>query len=212
STTKILYEADSLFAPAGSGLPHTGQILSQTNPSVSFQLQPYNANNDLLFTDTTTAKTLTLTTPLSFTSLNVLDTSAGGSTYNMTLNFTDGSSHQIGTGVSVPDRLLSTGSATGFLGDMDRSNTASNYTLRSGNLFEQDFSLPAADQAKLIKSVSFQQASGSRLNVFALSGVSLPAAVTGFANAVNVTANSTINVPTIATSLGAVSVKAGATL
>src|SRR5207302_2406008 len=76
----------------------------------------------------------------------------------------------------------------------------------------QDFTLSAQDQAKTIKSVTFQQAGGSKLDVFALSGVSLPAAVTGFANSVNVTANSTIEVPTIATSLGAVSVKAGATL
>src|SRR5205085_12636960 len=112
----------------------------------------------------------------------------------------------------VPDRLGQSGGASSYLGDMDRSNTASNYIPRSGNLFEQDFTLPAADQAKTIKSVTFQQASGSRLNVFALSGVSLPAAVTGFANAVNVTANSTINVPTIATSLCAVRVQDGATL
>src|SRR5262249_45752726 len=114
--TKILYQAGSLFAPANSGLPNTGQILSATTPGVSFQLQPYNANNDLLFTDTTTSKTLTLATPLSFTSLNVLSTSAGGSTYNMTLNFTDGSSHAIGTGVAVSDRANSTGSASGFVG------------------------------------------------------------------------------------------------
>jgi autotransporter-associated beta strand protein len=211
NTGRVLYEAGSLFAPAGTGLPHSGQILSATNPAIVFQFQPYNANNALQFTDNATSQTLTLTTPLPFSSLNVLSGSAGGSTYNMTLNFTDGSSDQVASGVNVPDRAVITGGATGFVGDMSRSDAASNYN-QSANLFEQDFTLSAADQAKTLKSVTFAQTSGSVLDIFALSGKSLPAAVANYPNPINVTASSTLDNPTKPAATGPVTFQAGATL
>src|SRR5205807_1590773 len=137
------------------GLPHSGQIQSVSNPAAIFQLQPYTTNNDLLLTDNTTPRTLTLVTPSAFQSLNVLDVSGNGtSTYNMTLNFSDKSTDTIAAAMTVPNTSTS-GGASGFLGAMNRSTTNPNYNAATGDFFEQDYPLSATDQTKTLVSVTF---------------------------------------------------------
>jgi autotransporter-associated beta strand protein len=205
----ILYQAGAVGSPSGTGLPAGGQIVSKSNPAVSFQLQPYTAANDLLLQNSGSG-TLTLTNPGKFASLNVLDVSTNGTaTYNVTLNFSDGSSDQIGTGATAPNRGASGNSATGFNGQVQRSENTITYNGATGALWEQDFTLPAADQAKTLTSVTFKEEnSGPNLSIFALSGVGIFASPT-FDNNVTVTADSTIDDPSQSTAVGALTLKGG---
>jgi autotransporter-associated beta strand protein len=207
--TDVLYQAGAVASPSGSGLPVGGQIVSKSNPAVSFQLQPYTAANDLLLQNSGSG-TLTLTNPGKFASLNMLDVSTNGTaTYNMTLHFSDGSSDQIGTGVTAPNRGTSGNSATGFNGQVQRSENTITYDGATGALWEQDFTLPSADQTKTLTSVTFKEVnSGPNLNIFALSGVGVFASPT-FNNNVTVTADSTIDDPSQSTTVGALTLKSG---
>ena len=91
----------------------------------------------------------------------------------------------------------------------------SNYATGTGAMWEQDFTLPAADQAKTLTGITFQgnnaASGGPILNIWAISGVAIFDSPV-FANNVNVTANSTIDVPTVASTMGALSVKPCASL
>ena len=120
-------------------------------------MQPYTADNDLLLTETSAPRKLTLPIPANSQSINVLDTSCNGTgSYNMTLNFSDGTSDQIATGQGIGNRDGVTGAsgtnkvATVCLGQMQRSDGTVNYATGTGAMWEQDFTLSAADQAKTL--------------------------------------------------------------
>jgi hypothetical protein len=116
----VLYGAGAGSLPAANGLPASGSFTSATDPSVTFTLQPYAGNNGLFFggrgPQSAAAMTLTLTSPAAFTALHVLATAAGikvGATYQVTLNFADGSSAPV-TGVAVPDWIRGTSGSFGL--------------------------------------------------------------------------------------------------
>ena len=175
----------------GTGLPTNRTFVSAANSNVTFQLQPYVGNN-VLQEDaaTTTVASLTLTNPGQYKNLSILDTGGGGAAnYGFTLNFADGSS-TIVSGKVAPDWFNNTPVA---LGGFNRVNVSGAFDPAGYNprLYEVDYTLAAADQTKILDSITFNYASGGFLSVFGVSGT---AAATTLSNAMNVTASSTVNV------------------
>ncbi len=173
----VLYGAGAGTLPAANGLPSTGTFTSAADPAVSFSLAPYTSNNALFLSTSRfsapTTGTLTLSTPGQFADLHILDVAAGayyGTNYNITLTFSDGSTAAV-TGLLSPDWIAGTGQgypgAITNLGRVDRS-TGSLYP-PTATLFEADISVPAADQAKTLQSLTFQVTGGGNLAVFAVS-------------------------------------------
>ena len=81
--------------PSGTrGLPASGTFASLVDGTTVFQFQPYNANNVLqLSASTSSVGTLTLATPQAYTSLQILAAAAnsGTSQGNLVIHFTDAS-------------------------------------------------------------------------------------------------------------------------
>ena len=63
------------------------------------------------------------------------------------------------------------------------------------SLVENDFAIPAADQSKTLDSVTFQITSGGGMLLFGLAGNAVATSNNVYSNAVNVTANSSIDLP-----------------
>ena len=203
STNNALYEA-GVPGSASGGLPVSGMFTSNSNSAVNFALQPYTASNSLRLNGSLTSGTLTLSTPTKLNSLNILSGSGGGaSNYNFTLNFTDGSSTTVSNYSSPnwfnvsPYAINALGRIT--LGTATTAKRSDPTAVAGGNprLYEQDYSFPAADQVKLLSSVTFNLTNGvvntsPWLNIMAISGSSVGANQT-LGNAINVTADSTID-------------------
>ncbi len=116
----VFYESGLPGAPAGSGLPQNGQIISQyvgsSNVAVTtFQLQSYGAGSNVLDLSSGTAAHGTLTLPAGekFRELAILATSLVGGADNtgtVTLHFSDGRS--VTTDYAAPDWFANTSGTT----------------------------------------------------------------------------------------------------
>ena len=207
TTANALYQAGVSGSPGG-GLPSSGTFTSNANPAVNFALQPYTTSNSLRLTGNLTSGTLNLSTPTRLSSLNILSATGGGtSAFTFTLHFTDSSSTTV-TGSLSSDWFNGSPYAINGIGRVTLSGTFDTGagTLAAGNprLYEQDYSLTAADQTKTLSSVTFNLLNGTTttgpiLNIMAISG-----AVAGvnenLGNAINVTADSTIDAENAANS------------
>ncbi len=189
------------------------------------RLQSFSGNNVLLLgqsgsaAPSGTSGNLTLTTPVSLSQLNLLDSDgSGAASLTVKLNFADGTSDTITTTAAMQDWFNGTNSAIVAEGRVVRSsNVLSGNISPNPNMYETDISIPVADQGELIESISFTQtgqAGGTTTTgIFALSGSVVPtAAAVQYSNNVTVTGNSTINVAnTLAASMGTLSI-GGSTL
>lgn len=165
------------------GLPASGNFTSALDAARSYQLAPYNSNNDLLLRSSSdnaaggaTSGTLTFQSSQvsNYSVLYVLGTTGSGTgTVNYTVNFSDGTS-ATGT-LTFPDWYY-TGTTNVAIGSLARvSYSNSNYDAAVGNkfnLFELPITLSAANQNKSVASVGFSwSGSGSaRVNIFGISG------------------------------------------
>ncbi len=141
--------------------------------------------------------TMSLSMPENTASLRVLFNGQNGGNYNVTLNFADGTTYAINGNpyqdwTSYPPNEAAGDHLAFANADLvGQNNTWTGYW-NGGviSLIENDFTVPAADQQKLLKSVTFTPTGGGGLMIFALS------ANNGnlLSNNVNVTADSTINV------------------
>ncbi len=230
----VLYQIGTSGSPAGSGLPVNGVIGDVTtpnafNPNTTFQLQPYSAangglaNNDLQLNNTNLTGTLTLAAPGKYSSLSVLHATGNGpGSFEMQLNFTDGTSlmvgsgggafsAQVGPGILSPDWFPGATNAGGYTSvfsapGVGRYNGGTNFNSYPANpqLFEYDYTLPLAYQNNTLDSITFDYGTGGQVNIMAVSGTPL---TTSTLNAVNVTADSAIDVTGTATSgLGATTI------
>lgn len=141
--------------PAGDGFPTNGIVHSTQGMSVQFQMQPYNGNNVLIGNGT-----LTLATPCYFYN-NVeflVDSGGGGSTWSVTLNFSDSTTSSPYT-MSCNDWTAGGASAkpTGLIGQ----GSPWGPELYSGQVcgtlvhcYESDITLTPCDSLKTVSSIS----------------------------------------------------------
>ncbi len=194
----VLYEQGVTNAPGG-GLPTTGTFTSAANSAVNFQLQSYTQNNVVLLSQSATTQSLTLTTPGYYQSLNILDSATNGAaTYSFTLNFADGTNITV-SNQTAPDWFSGGTPALAGFGRVGTGGVFDNsYQTSDPELFENDYTLPIADQSKILNSISFTYGSGgvgNALGIFAVSGSGIAAGQSqSYPNNVVVTANSTLDV------------------
>lgn len=174
------FQLTSTSAAITYGIPVDGLINSAVaaTPGLSFQLASLNANNSLRLAAVNDFGTLAFTTPKAVTKLYMLAVSGSGtSTVNAVVNFTDGSS-QTFSGISLADWYGGSNFAIQGIGRIKKpgATPASGDDVPSPEgginprLYQVELAIDAANQAKLIQSVTVTKASGSGLpNIFAFS-------------------------------------------
>ncbi|KIC63249.1 fibronectin type III domain-containing protein [Chryseobacterium taiwanense] len=167
-------------APITYGLPVDGIINSivTTTPGLSYQLASLSANNSLRLAAVNDSGILTFTTPKAATKLYMLSTSgSGSSTVSVTVNFSDGTNQQF-TGISIADWYTGTNIALQGFGRIKKPGatpaTGDDVPSPEGGtnprLYQNEFVISAANQTKLIQSVTVAKTAGSGLpNIFAFS-------------------------------------------
>ncbi len=166
--------------PINYGLPVDGIINSvvTTTPGLSYQLGSLSANNSLRLAAVNDSGTLTFTTPKAATKLYMLSTSgSGASTVSVTVNFSDGTNQQF-TGISIADWYTGTNIALQGFGRIKKpgASPAAGDDVPSPEggtnprLYQNEFVISAANQTKLIQSVTVTKTAGTGLpNIFAFS-------------------------------------------
>ncbi|WP_426279180.1 fibronectin type III domain-containing protein [Chryseobacterium sp. S-02] len=166
--------------PINYGFPVDGIINSvvTTTPGLSYQLGSLSANNSLRLAAVNDSGTLTFTTPKAVTKLYMLSTSgSGASTVSVTVNFSDGTNQQF-TGISIADWYTGTNIALQGFGRIKKpgASPAAGDDVPSPEggtnprLYQNEFAISAANQTKLIQSVTITKTAGTGLpNIFAFS-------------------------------------------
>lgn len=174
------FKLTSTSTPITYGIPVNGIINSvvATTPGLSYQLASLSANNSLRLSAVNDAGTLTFTTPKAANKLYMLAVSGSGtSTVDVVVNFTDASS-QTFSGISLADWYNATGFAIQGIGRIKKPGatpaTGDDVPSPEGGtnprLYQSELAITAANQSKLIQSVTVTKSSGSGLpNVFAFS-------------------------------------------
>jgi gliding motility-associated-like protein len=178
--TQAFAAANNLFG----GILNSGTFV---NGNYTYQMAPYSDSNALyLSADPTTnvnsvvTGTLTLNTPGSYTRLSLLafGTEKNTSIVNVTFNFTDGTTASGGT-LNILDWFDSTPFVFSNLGRITRDNGSAmvvdGLSMNDPRLYSFDFTVPCANQSKLLQSITFtyvQNANiAARAVILALSGV-----------------------------------------
>lgn len=135
----------------GGGLPNTGTIVNGTR---TYQLMPYTGNN-AFYVQTATTKTITLTSPASYSKLSLLLFSTEGtSNISISVKYTDLTTTSFGSTI-VADWFGGTPIAKCCLGRCPRiaSVTTSGGLPSNPNLYYFDLNLSCADQLKSVASI-----------------------------------------------------------
>lgn len=174
------FQLTASSTPITYGIPVNGTINSivTTTPGLSYQLGSLSANNSLRLAAINDSGILTFTTPKAATKLYMLSTSgSGGSTVSVTVNFSDGTSQQF-TGISVADWYTGTNIAIQGFGRIKKpgatpatgDDVPSPESGTNPRLYQNELAIDAANQAKLIQSVTVAKTAGTGIpNVFAFS-------------------------------------------
>ncbi len=186
----VYYEKDASRNGGLNGLPASGSFASAADPAVSFQIEAYDALNTLI--TTTTPATLSLDEPGKFATLNLLNAKGNATvTTTYTLNFADGSTT---TGTFQPRDWTSPNAITTSLAR--RSDSGGTYYNNAG-LSQADIVLSAADQQKVLNSITLSAAGGGGSWIMGVSGAKAGATYAAsqtYGNALNVTGDATIDV------------------
>lgn len=174
------FQLTSTSTPITYGIPVNGIINSvvAATPGLSYQLASLSVNNSLRLSAVNDAGTLTFTTPKAANKLYMLAVSGSGtSTVNVVVNFTDATS-QTFSGVSLADWYNGTSFAIQGIGRIKKPSTPSTTSDdipspeggTNPRLYQSELAIAAANQSKLIQSVTVTKASGTGLpNIFAFS-------------------------------------------
>ena len=170
---------------SSQGLPNwaaTGGTLSSvyTQPSgghTLFQFQPYGTTSGGVTTHPSNVAavpnggslTMPLVNPSKVGGLELLYSGQGGGNYNLTLNFADNSTYTFSTNPYLDWTNGATAANPFAYQNAGLVNSGGFYTNQL-SLFENDFTVPAIDQSKVLNSVTFNVTSGGGgLMIFALS-------------------------------------------
>ncbi|MCE3076782.1 fibronectin type III domain-containing protein [Chryseobacterium gwangjuense] len=174
------FQLTSTSTPITYGIPVNGLINSvvAATPGLSYQLASLSANNSLRLAAVNDAGTLVFTTPKAATKLYMLAVSGSGtSTVNVVVNFTDATT-QTFSGISLADWYGGTNFAIQGIGRIKKPSTPSTASDdipspeggTNPRLYQSELAILAANQTKLIQSVTVTKASGTGLpNIFAFS-------------------------------------------
>jgi gliding motility-associated-like protein len=181
ASNHILYS--QAFAATNSisgGIVNSGTFVSATG---TYQMNPYTTSNALYLSaagnvaNSLAAGTLTLPTPAMYSKLSILAFGTeNNSTVIATLNFTDGTSANVGT-LQIKDWFFGTPFIFSGMGRLTRTTASPTVDglPSEPRMYAFDFNIPCADQSKLLRSVSFLYVQGpnfsSRALIMALSGV-----------------------------------------
>ena len=160
TSNTVLYSASfGATLGFGGGLPNTGTIVNGTR---TYQLMPYTGNN-AFYVQTSTTKTITLTSPASYSKLSLLLFSTEG-TSNISINvkYTDLTTTSFGSS-TIADWFGGTPIAKCCLGRCARltSVTTSGGLPSNPNLYYLDLNLSCADQLKSVASIVVTGNTGS---------------------------------------------------
>ncbi len=181
----VMYEAG--VPGESAGLPASGFFTSASNSFVNFQLASYTADNVLTlgYSEPATG-TLTLATPSTFSSLNLLDSAVNGNAFfAFTLHFGDGSSTTVNNNIA-PDWFFNTPYALNGFDRVGRSTGQFEGDTSDPRFYELDYRLSPADQVKQLDSITFTYQgavngnSGNGFGIFAVSGNNAPATPSTF--------------------------------
>jgi hypothetical protein len=179
ATASIFYDVQFRLANSGvitgGGLPNNGTIV---NGADTWQLQAYTGNNCLLFPGQTSssALSLTLTTPASYSEIALLSTAGSGPTsVSIKLFFTNSTSTNYGT-FSISDWFGGTPFVIDNLGRIARQTPITGFSGLPGNprFYQNTITLNAADQAKSLSKITITDMSTNNLSTagfFAMGGI-----------------------------------------
>ncbi len=164
------------FGSGEYGLPADGKIISDANPKNTYQLAAYDDSNSLLISGTGSGS-LYLKQPSKFSSIFFLAASSHGhSLVSVTLNYTDGTSDEVLTGVSLPDWFHDEPNvAIQGLGRVKRHDNNFDDRYPDPKLFE--FEISGIDPDLVLESITFDKAatsSAAKAGIFAVSGKKIP--------------------------------------
>lgn len=167
------FQLTASSTPLTYGLPIDGVINSviTSTPGLSYQLASYSGNNSLRLAATNDTGTILFTTPKAATQLYMLSTSGSGtSTITIVINFTDGTNQTL-TGASISDWYNGSGFAVQGFGRINRTSDALDSAGGTNpRLYQRAIPIDAANQTKLIESVTITKTGGVGLpNIFAFS-------------------------------------------
>lgn len=179
-------EAGEYTNPAGdlqTYLGLTAGVQNSLTGTGTFMLQDFNANN-VVALDGGASGTLTLDTPAAYEAIALYGASGfGAKTADVLLTFDDASTAMFtvasGTGIGTdwfntsPDKALVVGGRSANKSEEGYTRLFYGEDDRIG-INESLFVLDAADQAKLLASVTITNTGGNRMAVFAISGGTLP--------------------------------------
>src|SRR6478672_367239 len=172
------------------GLPINGLINSvvASPAGLSYQLAPYGGTNSLRLQAINDSGTLAFTNPLPAVSLYMLATGGSGAcTVNVTVNFADATT-QAFTNVAIADWYNGANFAIQGFGRINRTNDVlENGGGTNPRLYQIPLAILAANQSKLIQSVTITKVTGGIPNIMAFSAD----AYTSCPGPINITVTST---------------------
>lgn len=161
------------------GLVDNGFIISASNSNIRYQLANYTGNNVLRLAGLNSSGTLTFVTPGCYSSLSILASSGqGSSTFNVTVNFTDGTSNS-SYSFTVADWYGGSNYAILGIGRVNKTPDGSGDTYdqfdgdaSNPRLYDCTLNLSGTDLGKLVKSITVtKNESGSgKTIILAVSG------------------------------------------
>ena len=204
---EVLYASGVPGSPGG-GLPQSREFTSVASPAVTFQLQPYNANNAMQMSSSVTNGILTLAAPARYSAIGILDALGNSSTppytngsFSMSLNFTTGASTVV-SNITSFDWFDNSPYAISGLGRVSQTgifNTSNALETNDPRLYEFDYALSAADQARTLSSIGFIYGGGTHtVNIMGISGSMLNGSAT-LANNVALASGTTSTIDVAAT-------------
>ncbi|WP_089737670.1 T9SS type A sorting domain-containing protein [Chryseobacterium jejuense] len=166
------YKLTSTSSALTYGIPADGIINSvvASTPGLSFQLGNLSGNNSLKLSATGDNGTLVFTNPSAAFKLYMLATSGSGtSIVGATVNFTDNTT-QTFSNINLSDWYGGTNFAIQGIGRINRNNDVLDPSSTNPRLYQAVLNIDAANQTKLIQSVTVTKSSGVGIpNVFAFS-------------------------------------------